>query len=361
MSYAREGREGAGGSPQAPAGRHQALRAPWPHRAQPRRAPGQEGPHARRARAAPAPHPRRARDPLDPQGRHGPGRPARRPRREPRADGRHPRHAGRDQGPGARRQRRVGRLPRRRATERPAGGELSATYPAGRAVPLLPQKRPATGGPFLRSRPAGRRGPLRPRQRVRSRLLRARAGPRLCLNGRHAFPRGDPQGPRGRHRSRAAPLDRRARDGALDRQRRRPRARHGLADHAGLPDPQPLRDRRAQGGRRARRRAARRGRLRRPLRPGEGRAAAEARPPRRAAGGRAGPGRQRRLHRLGQGRRGQVHGHRQPRRRAHRRRQARRRPRRRRLGLLDPAHVRRLGPPARLGRSARSCRWRATA
>ena len=93
---------------------------------------------------------------------------------------------------------------------------------------------------------------------------------------------------------------------------------------------------------------ARRGGLRRPLRPGEGRPADEARPPRRAAGGRAGPGLQRRLHRLGQGRRRQVDDHRQPGRGADRRRQARRRPGRRRLGLLDPAHVRRLGPPARL-------------
>ena len=59
--------------------------------------------------------------------------------------------------------------------------------------------------------------------------------------------------------------------------RRRPRRRDGVADDAGLPDPQPLRDRgrQAVGGSRASRGQRR---LRRPHRPGEGRAPAQARP-----------------------------------------------------------------------------------
>ena len=124
---AREGREGAGGPPQAPAGRHQALRAPRPHRAQPPRARGQEGPHARRARAAPAPHPRRARDPLDPQGRR---------RRRPTCSAPASRTSCRRASPAARRSRprsRSASSASRRTTSPPAGhGEarrrrLSAT------------------------------------------------------------------------------------------------------------------------------------------------------------------------------------------------------------------------------------------
>ena len=159
------------------------------------------------------------------------GRPAGRPRREHRADGHHPRHAGRDQGPGARRQRRVGRLPLGGRLERaPAEVRLPVTYLTGRSSTSPPSEA------------------ARHRRAVSASPSRAHA---LCLNGRHAFPRRDPQGPRGRHRSRAAPLDRRARDGALDRRGRRPRAGHRLADDARLPDPQPLRDRRPHGGRRA--------------------------------------------------------------------------------------------------------------
>ena len=129
------------------------------------------------------------------------------------------------------------------------------------------------------------------------------------------------------------------------------RRRHRLADDARLPHPQPLPDRRRHGRVRPGRRLARRRRLRRPRRPGEGRPAAQARSQRRVARGCAGRGLQRRVRRLGQGRRRQVDHHRQPRRRARRGRQEGRRPRRRRLGLLDPAHVRRRRPPARLARA----------
>ena len=53
---------------------------------------------------------------------------------------------------------------------------------------------------------------------------------------------------------------------SIEQPRRRRGRRHGLADDAGLPDPQPLPDRRRAGGRGARRRDAGRRRLRRALR-----------------------------------------------------------------------------------------------
>ncbi|CAA9485834.1 MAG: Mrp protein homolog, partial [uncultured Solirubrobacteraceae bacterium] len=155
-----------------------------------------------------------------------------------------------------------------------------------------------------------------------------------------ADPRRDPQRPRARHRPRAAPLDRRARDGALDRDRRGGDGRrHRLADDRRMPDPQPLRGgRHARGEQRRRRRGRQRG-LRRPLRQREVHAAEVARS-RLVAGRRARAGRQRPVRRLGQGRCRQVDAHGQPRRRADAGRQVGRHPRRRRLGLLDPAHVR---------------------
>ena len=59
----------------------------------------------------------------------------------------------------------------------------------------------------------------------------------------------DPQGAGGRDRPRAAPLDRRARHGALDRaQPQRGDRRDRLADHARLPDQGPLPGRRRPGG-----------------------------------------------------------------------------------------------------------------
>ena len=144
-----------------------------------------------------------------------------------------------------------------------------------------------------------------------------------------------------RDRPRAAPLDRRAGHGALDRgQGERPGRGRRLADHGRLPDPLPFRTGGRPAGLRARRRDRGRGRLRRPLRRGEGRPAADARP-RQAARGRAGPGQERDLRRLRQGRRRQVDDDRQPGRGADRRRPPRRRPRLRRLRLLDPAHARR--------------------
>ncbi|CAA9503652.1 MAG: Mrp protein homolog, partial [uncultured Solirubrobacteraceae bacterium] len=157
----------------------------------------------------------------------------------------------------------------------------------------------------------------------------------------------DPRGAPRRHRPRAARQHRRAGHGPLDRRARgRERRRHGLAHDAGLPDPQPLRDRRPRRRRRTRGRDPRRGQLRRPQRDAEGRAAAQARPPRRAARGRARPGGQRPVRRLRQGRRRQVDADRQPRRRARGRGQEGRRARRRRLGLLDPAHARPRRRPA---------------
>ena len=168
-------------------------------------------------------------------------------------------------------------------------------------------------------------------------------GASLCENDRDApAERGtDHREAARRHRPRAAPLDRRAGHGPLDRGLRRRPGRGGrLADHGRLPDPRPLRTGGRPAGLRAGRRHRRRGRLRRPLRRGERRPAEDARP-RQAAGGRPGPGQERDLRRLRQGRRRQVDDDRQPGCGAERRRARRRRPRLRRLRLLDPAHARR--------------------
>ena len=118
----------------------------------------------------------------------------------------------------------------------------------------------------------------------------------------------------------ASEVDRRAGDGPLDRDRRAgPGRRHGLADHARVPDPLPLPAGCGRAGRPARGGLGGGGRLRRALKRGEGPASAVAGPP-APPRGRAGPGEEHRLRRLRQGRRRQVDHDRQPGRRPSRRR-----------------------------------------
>ena len=161
----------------------------------------------------------------------------------------------------------------------------------------------------------------------------------VCDNEPDAHARTGPRGAGAGDRSRAAAVDRRAGDGALDRvRRRRAGRRDDLADHAPAArsaatsrPPSPARSRPWTASPTSRS-------LRRALRLREGRAA-EALGPRQPARGGDGPGRQRDLRGLGQGRRGQVHAHHQPGRGAGRRGPPGRSAGRRRVGLLDPAHA----------------------
>ena len=241
------------------------------------------------------------------------------------------------------------RPPRYRPTA-PSSPARPRPRPGALRRPDRPPLRPAARGrPVRRLRRPGQARPVR-------RPLRPPAG--ACDNGAHAHERTDPRGAEGRHRSRAAALHRRARDGAVHRhQGRRDRRRDRFADDPRLPDQEPFPDRCRGGGLRRRRREPRQRRLRRPHRPGEGRPAAEARTQRAPRGG-ARAGVEHHLRRLRQGRRRQVVADRQPRRRAARRRQVGRRPRRGRVGLLDPPHARPRGrAPARVRPTARSSRW----
>ena len=179
------------------------------------------------------------------------------------------RRYGEEHYPGHAEDRRAGRQP-----PRAGGGPLRALHPGPVHEELQPARAEGAGVQVLR--PRGRPG-ARDR-RVRRQRPGGPApvpeGPRVaatieCVPTREQITRS----PEGRHRPRAAPRHRRARDG--------PRDRHpggGIVDVTvslttpGCPIKQPLPDRRRQGRRRARGRRARQRRLRRPQRPGEGRA-----------------------------------------------------------------------------------------
>ena len=144
-----------------------------------------------------------------------------------------------------------------------------------------------------------------------------------------------------RDRPRAAPLDRRAGHGPLDRG-----ARRAAGSRSSSPSPPPAARSAPTSNRRSRKQVSE---LEGVTEVGvgfdvlsdeeKGDPAEDARP-RQAAAGRAGPGEKRDLRRLRQGRRRQVDDDRQPGRGADRRRPPGRRPRLRRLRLLDPAHAR---------------------
>ena len=177
-----------------------------------------------------------------------------------------------------------------------------------------------------------------------------------AYNQQHAYTRPSNRLPALRDRPRAPPRHRRARDGPVGRCPRERRSRRdGFADHAGLPDPVALPDRRRRRRAQAGRRHRRQHQLRRPLRQREAGARAQARP-RLAPRGRARPGQERDLHRLGERRRRQVERHRQPGGRAPRRGQDGRRARRRCVGLLTAAHA---GPGRRAAARERRAQDRA--
>ena len=177
--------------------------------------------------------------------------------------------------PSRRRRRRASRTGRPRtcppAPRRPASSSSATASPTPIATiraspPRVPDIAPSFARLHMGRQGAGGRISPPP---ARS----AAAAPRLCENDRDGT---SDQGPdhreaARRHRPRAAPLDRRARHGALDRDQGRAAGSRSIVSltTAGCPIRSHFEQAVAQAGLRARRRDRGRGRLRRPLRRGE--------------------------------------------------------------------------------------------
>ena len=266
-------------------------------------------------------------------------RPARTSRRRPTCSAPASRTSCRPASPAARRsppRSRSASPASRSTTSPPAGLERSRRRSAvshistDRSSTSPPSKRPAIGGPFLRRRPGER--PC---------CLQWTACPPATRSSRRSRPSSTPS---------CAARSSSSRWSARSTSPTTAPSRHGLADHARLPDPQPLRDRRRhRPSGRSTACTTRQRRLRRALRQREGRAAAEARPPGALpegalaqvsnvvciGSGKGGVGKSTVTANLAAALAADG--------------KTRRRPRRRRLGLLDPAHVRpRRRPPAGL-------------